>query len=151
VSHHEGPGSPGPSAPFEIEPRGDAEVVELFALAKSVFGTEPGWDDGKVLDSLREDVVFVAREHGRAAGYIALRPVAGTTVVEQLFVVPGHERRGVGKRLLAFAEGYATAEHMETIQIVVERDNSAARSLYRRSGFVPVADELFERILHRWH
>jgi hypothetical protein len=31
-------------------------------------------------------------------------------VVEQLFVAPGHELRGIGDRLLAYAEGYAIAE-----------------------------------------
>jgi len=33
-------------------------------------------------------------------------------VVEQLFVASGHERRGIGHRLLAYAEGYAIAERV---------------------------------------
>jgi GNAT superfamily N-acetyltransferase len=114
-----------------------------------VFGSEPGWDDHKVLASLREDIVFVAKERGQPAGYVALRPAEQTTVVEQLFVVPGHEQRGVGRRLLAFAEGYAIAEHTRALRVVVERGNDSARSFYRRSGFVPIEDEVFELILPR--
>jgi predicted N-acetyltransferase YhbS len=55
-----------------------------------------------VLEVLRRDVTFVAREQGQPAGYVALRRKEGDAiVVEQLFVAPGHERRGIGHRLLA--------------------------------------------------
>jgi GNAT superfamily N-acetyltransferase len=61
---------------------------------------------------LRRNLIFVAREEGQAAGYVALGSAEGgaIVVVEQLFVAPGHERRGIGHRLLAYAEGYAIAE-----------------------------------------
>jgi ribosomal protein S18 acetylase RimI-like enzyme len=97
---------------------------------------------------LTRDVVFVAREHGQAAGYVALRyEEGGAIVVEQLFVAPGHERRGIGHRLLAYAEGYAIAERARSLRIVVEESNQQARSFYKRSGFLPVEPELFELIL----
>ena len=96
---------------------------------------------------LRRDVVFVAREHGQLGGYVALCEEDGLIVVEQLFVAPGHERRGIGHRLLAYAEGYAIAERARSLRIVVEESNQSARSFYRRSGFVPVEPELFELIL----
>jgi ribosomal protein S18 acetylase RimI-like enzyme len=103
-----------------------------------------------VLEVLRRDVTFVAREQGQPAGYVALRrKEGGAIVVEQLFVAPGHERRGIGHRLLAYAEGYAIAERARSLQIVVEEDNQQARSFYRRSGFVPVEPELSELVLRR--
>ena len=68
-------------------------------------------------------------------------------MIEQVLVAPGHERRGVGHRLLEHAEGYAIAERASALQIVVERDNSPARSFYLRSGYVPIEDELFELVL----
>jgi ribosomal protein S18 acetylase RimI-like enzyme len=97
---------------------------------------------------LKDDVVFVARERGLPAGYVALRREEdGPIVVEQLFVALGHERRGIGHRLLAHAEGYAIAERARSLQIVVEEGNVKARSFYQRSGFVPVEPELFELVL----
>jgi ribosomal protein S18 acetylase RimI-like enzyme len=96
------------------------------------------------------DTVFVARERRQPAGYVALRPESHeTTIIEQLLVAPGHERRGIGRQLLAYAEGYAIAEHMETLRAVVEADNESARSFYRRAGFVPAGGEIFELILPR--
>ena len=132
----------------EIAPPAEAELPLLFALARGVFAGLPGWSDERVLEVLRRDLVFVAREQGQPAGYVALaREEDGAIVIEQLFVAPGHERRGIGHRLLAYAEGYAIAERARVLRIVVEETNEQARSFYRRSGFVPVARELFERLL----
>jgi ribosomal protein S18 acetylase RimI-like enzyme len=126
----------------------EADLPQLFALATVTFAGRPGWSDERVLEVLRRDVIFVAREHGQPAGYVALRrEEGGPIVVEQLLVAPGHERRGIGHRLLAYAEGYAIAERARSLQIVVEEGNEKARSFYRRSGFMSVEPELFELIL----
>jgi ribosomal protein S18 acetylase RimI-like enzyme len=131
----------------EIVPGAEADVPQLFALAKGTFAGLPGWSDERVLETLRRDLVFVARERGQLGGYVALCEEDGLIVVEQLFVAPGHERRGIGHRLLAYAEGYAIAERARSLRIVVEEGNERARSFYQRSGFVPVEPELFELIL----
>ena len=126
----------------------EAEVPHLFGLAKSVFVDAPGWSDAQVLKALARDLLFLAEEEGEPAGYVALRHEPdGAFVVEQLFVVPGHERRGVGHRLLDYVEGYAIAERAPALRIVVEQDNVPARDFYQRVGFVPVDTEIFERSL----
>jgi ribosomal protein S18 acetylase RimI-like enzyme len=135
---------------IEIAPRTDADLPLLFGLAKAAFVDLPGWSDERVLEVLRSDVTFVARDQGQPAGYVALHRKDGEAiVVEQLLVAPGHERRGIGHRLLAYAEGYAIAERAHSLQIVVEESNRQARSFYRRSGFVPVEPELLELVLPR--
>jgi ribosomal protein S18 acetylase RimI-like enzyme len=134
----------------EIAPRTEADLPLLFGLAKGAFVDLPGWSDERVLEVLRRDVTFVAREQGQPAGYVSLRlKENGAIVIEQLFVALGHERRGSGRRLLAHAEGYAIAERAQSLQIVVEEGNQRARSFYRRSGFVPVEPELLELVLPR--
>jgi ribosomal protein S18 acetylase RimI-like enzyme len=139
-----------PASKIEIAPRVDADLPVLFGLAMAAFGGLPGWSDERVLEVLNSDVIFVAREDDQPAGYVALHSdEAGMMVVEQLFVAPGHERRGIGHRLLAYAEGYAIAERAQSLQVVVEQSNQPARSFYKRSGFVPVEPELFELVLPR--
>jgi ribosomal protein S18 acetylase RimI-like enzyme len=132
----------------EISDLRPEEAELLFGLAKSAFETAAGWSDARVLAALAEDVVFVAREDGVHAGYVALASNAGEgLVIEQLLVVPGHERRGIGRRLLAHAEGYACAQGAPSLLIVAEPDNLAARGFYLRSGFVPVGGDLLELVL----
>jgi ribosomal protein S18 acetylase RimI-like enzyme len=137
-------------SPIEVVPRADADVPQLFALAQSVFADMPGWSDRRVLEVLGSDVVFVAHEDARPAGFVALRrELDEEIVIEQLFVAPGHEGHGVGHRLLAHAEGYAIAERARALRIAVEAGNWRARSFYRRCGFAAVEPELLELILPR--
>src|SRR6266436_539776 len=132
----------------EIVPRAGSDLGSLFGLAKGVFGELPGWSDARVAAVLANDVVFVAREEGLIAGYVALsRGTDRSVVVDQLVVAPGHERRGVGRSLLDCAEGYAIADEAVALRIVVEEGNALARDFYRRRGFVPLEDELFELVL----
>jgi ribosomal protein S18 acetylase RimI-like enzyme len=84
----------------------EADVPLLFAVAKSVFADDRGWSDARVLEALARDLLFLAEEEGEPAGYVALRHEPdGAIVIEQLLVVPGHERRGVGHRLLDYVVG----------------------------------------------
>jgi hypothetical protein len=77
-----------------------AEAELLFGLAKSAFETNLGWTDARVVAALADDVVFVAREDGVQAGYVALAANADEgLVIEQLLVAPGHERRALGDRV----------------------------------------------------
>jgi ribosomal protein S18 acetylase RimI-like enzyme len=136
-----------PSA-IEVVPSVERDLAQLFLLARSAFADLPGWSDERVLQVLKLDLVFVAREQGQLAGYVALRrDTDKQIVVEQLFVAPGHERRGIGRRLLAHAEGYAISERARSLRIVVEENNHPARRFYRRAGFVPLQTELFELVL----
>jgi ribosomal protein S18 acetylase RimI-like enzyme len=127
----------------------DADLQELYGLAKATFGDFPGWSDARVLEIMLRDLIFVALEQDHPAGYVALRdePGTATMVVEQVFVAPGHEGRGVGHRLLAYAEGYAIAQKAHALRIVAEEGNWRARTFYRRLGFVPVEAEVLELVL----
>ena len=136
------------AAMIEVRTAKRDELRDLFALALVAFGDTSGWDDRRVVEILRDDLVFVASEEGLAAGYVAVtRDPDGAVVIEQILVAPGHERRGIGRRLLAWAEGYAISEGSSSLRIVVERDNERARSLYRRAGFQPIGAEVLELAL----
>ena len=84
---------------FDIAPLGEGELAQLFGLAKTVFDLAPQWSDRRVLDTLAEDVVFVAHEGGELAGYVALRPERDAVIVDQVFIAPGTS--GAGRPRLA--------------------------------------------------
>lgn len=132
---------------IRIENGREADLCTLFALARSMFGEMLGWNDAVALEPLQRDVVFVAHCDDILAGYVALREAPHTVRVDQLLVVEPREPELIGDRLLDYAEGYAIWRGAESLEIVVEPDNAAARRLYSRHGFVPVAEELFARTL----
>lgn len=131
----------------EIEPSRDEERSDLFAFAKGAFGEQSGWSDRRALEGLEQDAVFVARVEDSIAGYVALRAEATAMRVEQLLVAPHHEGEGVGHRLLEYAEGYAISRGSLAVRVVVEDGNERAIAFYRRCGFVPVGQQLYELTL----
>jgi len=76
----EAEGGGGVASTVEIVPRAETDLPQLFGFASSVFAGVPGWSDEQVLEVLSRDVVFVARERGQLAGFVALwREESGLT------------------------------------------------------------------------
>ena len=124
--------------PFRTEEEG-----LLFAVAKLAFAE---CDDERTLETLTRDTVFVAELAGETAGYVAIEESTARLRIEQLCVHPAHEKEGVGKQLLEWAEGYAIANGAGRLEVVVERGNDRAESFYRGRGFVPAGPDLLELV-----
>ncbi|HVG63044.1 MAG TPA: GNAT family N-acetyltransferase [Hyalangium sp.] len=86
------------------------------------------WMRHHVLVRLR---VWVAEEEGQVVGYAALGPGE----LEQLYVRPGYQGRGVGRRLLAQAK----ALEPQGLELWVFQRNTRARTFYEAHGFQPVS------------
>ena len=78
---------------------------------------------------------LVAEEDGRVLGHgfaSAIRPTV--LFVARLYVVAGHQRGGLGSRMLAdLVERQPAAE---IVRLFVAEGNAAASAFYRRRGFV---------------
>jgi GNAT superfamily N-acetyltransferase len=137
-----------PSRKAAIRPlRRDEDAPVLFGLARMTFGEESGWDDGRTLDVLETEQVFVAEVGQSPAGFVALDEAGDAVRIDELLVTPEHEAQGVGTQLLEWAEGYAISVGAVRLEVVVEQANARARQFYRGRGFVPSGDELFELVL----
>lgn len=71
-------------------------------------------------------------------GAVLLRSVAGESEILTIVVAPDRRRCGVGGKLLASALDGSTKSGEKIAFLEVAVDNSAAISLYRRSGFVEI-------------
>jgi ribosomal protein S18 acetylase RimI-like enzyme len=78
---------------------------------------------------------------GQPAGYVVL--VFGFSLefggrdafVDELYVSPGFEGRGLGRATLEFVEREACASGAKTLLLEVRTGNDRARRLYERAGF----------------
>ncbi len=130
-----------------VRPYRADDEADLFVLARGLFGERLEWRDGRAIEVLETDVVFVAEVEGATAGYAALEQEEDTVRIEHLLVSPVHDDEHVETQLLAYAEGYAISVSARTLQVVAEADNDLARAFYRRLGFVPIGGDLLELVL----
>ncbi|MFJ5368040.1 GNAT family N-acetyltransferase [Bosea sp. CER48] len=70
---------------------------------------------------------LAAREAGHILGFLC----RDGDVVDQLYVLPGHFRRGIGSRLLAEAKERSPGR----LRLFTFQRNAAARAFYERHGF----------------
>jgi len=80
--------------------------------------------------------LFVARlADGRLVGYCACWAVFDELQVNSLAVAEDWRRRGIGRRVMAFAIQETAAEGVRSATLEVRRSNEAARRLYESLGF----------------
>ncbi len=102
---------------------------------------------------LRQEVaagwsLFVASEETALLGMLALKPPGH---LDQIFVSPSHQGKGVGRALLAFARQQLTGD----IHLWTAAENLKANAWYLREGFVEthrtyVETNRRERVHYAW-
>jgi len=75
--------------------------------------------------------VHGALEEGVLLGFLALR----ADWVDQLYIAPGQQGRGIGSHLIAFAKAVSPA-----LQLWTFKRNAGARRFYEHHGFVAVQE-----------
>ncbi|HKS09272.1 MAG TPA: ribosomal protein S18-alanine N-acetyltransferase [Pyrinomonadaceae bacterium] len=92
------------------------------------------------------ELMLVARPIGvrsldqhQIAGYIVARETAGELHVNNIAVRDQYRRRGYGSLLLGNVLDEARRKHATTAFLEVRSGNSAAQSLYQKSGFKAIA------------
>jgi ribosomal protein S18 acetylase RimI-like enzyme len=87
------------------------------------------------------DADFLLIEHGSSPiGRFYVHPGPNDLLVIDISLLPEFRCMGIGSSLLAHTQSFAKA-HSLGVQLHVLHANLAARRLYRRMGFIEVADE----------
>ena len=79
--------------------------------------------------------VYVARLDGVIIGGFRLSILPDATGIYAFGVDPSYQRRGLGRRMLAWACALATDQGARRVTLEVDTDNTAAIALYRSGGF----------------
>jgi GNAT superfamily N-acetyltransferase len=129
-------------APTRREIEGLAEIFDQYRAhygeASDAFRSASWLDENLSASRLR---VFVAEDSARFVGFAITMDVPASLQlahfwqIRDLFVLPTHRRRGVGRALLASVRAAAIASTALRLVVQTEDDNDPALRLYADSGY----------------
>ena len=129
-------------ADWSIRPaeRGDAAVVrDLVRMAYSKYVERIGKEPAPMLEDydalIRAGEVWVWDEGGEVLGVLVMRPADDHLFVDNVAVAPGHQGRGLGRELLAFAEERAEREGLPEVRLYTNEKMHENLAVYARLGF----------------
>lgn len=125
----------------------DAEAVAKI-YRRSFFATYPSFqrlhshaeDREHFGDMIASQTVLLAKAGGTSVGYCAFN----SRHLIDLYIIPEHQGRGLGKHLLARA-----MERAETLELWTFQENLRARAFYEAHGFVAAETTSGEGNEHR--
>ena len=122
---------------------GSERYRELVALRRRILRTPLGLDfTAEQLAAERADIHIAAYLEGELVGCVVLTAVDGSTVkLRQMAVVPDLQGRGLGARIVAFAERRAAERGCR--QIILNARESAVR-FYEHAGYAVTGEVLTE-------
>ena len=85
--------------------------------------------------------IWLICESGQAIGYVivtfgySLEFRGREACIDELYLRPAYRRHGIGSKTLQFVESQCRSLGVNCLNLEVDRDNAAAQSVYRKSGF----------------
>jgi putative acetyltransferase len=122
-----------------LRPATPEDADELAALHRAAMnGAMPGLADlhtpeedrSFVRDVVLQEEVWVAEVDGQPVGFVALGSRAGAVYLQHLYVLPEHQRHGVGSELMA----HAKTRRPDGFRLWVFQRNEGARRFYEKHG-----------------
>ena len=129
-----------PAPTLRIRPAGETDIALLgplklrasLAWGDHVAELQASWE-ARIFPPEHVSFAAVAEDAGRLVGFVTVIPgPEGRAELEDLFVEPDCWRRGIGRRLLAEAEGRAQAAGAGVLQVIA---NGRAQAFYEACGF----------------
>ena len=120
-----------------MRPMTAADVDAVLAIEQ--FVQPYPWTRGNFCDALSSDYLcYVDEEAGELRGFAVMMPGAGEAELLNIGVASAHQRKGLGRAMLAALLTVAAERDLMRVFLEVRAANLAAISLYRRAGFKQV-------------
>lgn len=115
----------GPFLPLEV-------IQKVTSLWHSPETLAAEIENERILFDVAKD------EHGAILGLLtAGRPNDEVVYIARLYVLPGHQRQGIGGKLLDACT--AAFPGVRTLRLEVEAQNEKGLSFYRKQGFIEIS------------
>ena len=133
---------------FRIAERTDLEALVQFMREYYEFDHLP-FDEQNARTALENFVgneflgrVWLIQYEGETVGYVvltlgySLEYGGRDAFVDEVYIRESHRGRGIGQRTLSFVEDVCRSLNVRALHLEVERANTGAHAVYRKTGFV---------------
>lgn len=118
----------------ELREMNPADVDAIVRIEQCVHAHP--WTRGNFTDALKSDCFCKVYEaDGEMLGYVVLMPAVDEMQLLNITIAAGHQRKGLGRRLLDESMKMARGLNMRRMLLEVRPSNAAALGLYRAAGF----------------
>lgn len=118
-----------------------ADLDAVMEIELDLFPKE-AWSKDMFLEELAEvpqsREVVVLEQSDQIIGYASLRFVGREGDINTIAIARGHQRQGLGKKLLNWLEETAVSHGVRELFLDVRTDNEPAIDLYKGAGFVRI-------------
>ena len=118
----------------------DATLLPSLLAIENVSFTCP-WSEESFRAALESEAVRVTvceDDAGECAGFACLMTVADEGELLNIACSPDRRRQGVAQRLMDDCAAYCIRSGVSVLYLEVRESNAAARSLYRKNGFLEI-------------
>jgi ribosomal-protein-alanine N-acetyltransferase len=112
----------------------EGDLPRMNEIDRLCYPQEKALPGGMFLFHLRHARILVA-EGDSVVGFIIGYTKGKTGAIKILDIDPGHQRRGIGRRLMGAMEEELSAMGALRIHLEAAQDNCAALSLYHQGGY----------------
>jgi ribosomal protein S18 acetylase RimI-like enzyme len=131
-----------PGGPSRIVPAAPGDAPAVAACVRAAYaryveriGREPAPMTADYDALIAAGEVWIVRAGEDVAGVLVLRPQPPALLVENVAVAPGHQGRGLGRLLMAFAEERARAEDLAEVVLYTNERMTENLRFYPALGF----------------
>ena len=121
------------------EPEESGVVGDLVRASYSKYVERIGKEPAPMLEDydalIRAGEVWVWDEGGEVLGVLVMRSADDHLFVDNVAVAPGHQGRGLGRELLAFAEERAEREGLPEVRLYTNEKMHENLAVYAKLGF----------------
>ena len=121
------------------KPDDSASIGDLVRASYSKYVERMGKEPAPMLEDYAAPIgageVWVLAEGGEVLGVLVMRPAEDHLFVDNVAVAPGHQGRGLGRKLMAFAEARARRDGLVEIRLYTNEKMHENLAVYARLGF----------------
>ncbi len=117
----------------------EAVIFDLYCQVMKeyitgIWGWDQEWQENDFVKHFSPENITVVREENKAIGYSQIEDQGNQLYIRMLLLLPNHQRKGIGSRLLNAVIEKAKAQS-KGIALQVFKINEQARRFYEHHGF----------------